>query len=212
MQKTTTELTQEYIKEHFDVKSCLKKGIINYSALARLIGKELRIEKQSSKEAILVAAVRMQKTLEKEASIEKKVKELLSKSETEIKNKIVALTLEKDADFEKIQGLQKQILQDSGCFYLIQGSNSNTVITQQNYLESISAKLKHDIIKERQNLVLINFKTPKEIEQTTGAIYYITSMFSENNVNIVEFISCWTDTILVIDSKDLSKAINFIKF
>ncbi len=44
------------------------------------------------------------------------------------------------------------------------------------------------------------------------AISYLTSLFYENGVNILEFLSCWTDTLFIIDEKDLNKAINFLKF
>ena len=56
MDKTTAELTTEYIKQHPAIKSCLKKGLLNYSSLSRLISKELNIGKKTSKEAILIAA------------------------------------------------------------------------------------------------------------------------------------------------------------
>ena len=88
MTKSTAELTVEYIQEHPHIKNCLKKGLINYSSLARLISKESKIEKKSSKEAILIAARRFQDKLKKELGNELKIKTLLSKSEIGIKNKI----------------------------------------------------------------------------------------------------------------------------
>ena len=58
--KNTTELTHEYVHEHPHIKHCLKQGLINYSSLARFIAKELDIEKKTSKEAILIAAGRLE--------------------------------------------------------------------------------------------------------------------------------------------------------
>src|SRR3989344_751511 len=102
MEKSTTELTKEYIKEHPYIKNCLKKGLINYSSLARLISKDLNIEKKSSKEAILIAAIRFQDKLKKELDNEQKIKALLSKSEVSIKNKIDVLILGKSIDLDYI--------------------------------------------------------------------------------------------------------------
>jgi len=31
-------------------------------------------------------------------------------------------------------------------------------------------------------------------------------------VNIIEFLSCWTDTIFLIEENDLPRAIGFLKF
>ena len=74
MEKTTAEITVEYIKEHSDIKSCLKKRLLNYSSLSRLIAKELDIEKKTSKEAILIAARRFREKLKKELDHEKDIK------------------------------------------------------------------------------------------------------------------------------------------
>ena len=114
MDKTTTEITHEYIKEHVDVKSCLKKGLINYSSLSRMIAKELNIEKKTSKEAILIAARRFKEKLKSEINNEKKIKTLLAESEIEIKNKITIFIFEKGLNFDQLYGIEKQIKKESG--------------------------------------------------------------------------------------------------
>ena len=211
MEKKTSELTNEFIKEHFDIKSCLKKGLINYSALARHISEDLKIEKKSSKEAILVSAIRLKKRLESERSNEKRVQSLLSKSEMEIKNKMAVAVLPKTASPESLESVQRKIRKESGRYYAIQGSANHTIITEQANLEFIKEKFGHEIEKTQENLVLINIKSPEEIETTTGVIAHISELFAENNINVVELMSCWTDTIIIIDAKDLNKAIGFLK-
>ncbi len=211
MEKTTTELTTEYIKGHPYIKSCLKKGLINYSSLARLIAKDLDIEKKTSKEAILIAARRLQEKLKKEISYEEKIRSLLAKSEIEIKNKIVVFILEKALNFDHIDELQKQIRSDYGVFYLLEGSANYTLITQEKY-SGLVGKYRLKIIKTTKNLALINFKSQKEIEQMFGVVSYLTALFAENGVNIIEFLSCWTDTLFVIAAEDVNNALGFLKF
>ena len=106
MKQTTAELTNKYINNHPHIKNCLKRGLINYSALARHIAKELGIEKQSSKEAILMAASRIHDKLKKELAREKDITTLLSKSEIEIKNKIIVFVIEKNIDYDLFQTIQ----------------------------------------------------------------------------------------------------------
>ncbi len=211
-EKTTTDLTIDYIKEHPDIKNCLKKGLINYSSLARLISKELELEKKTSKEAILIAARRFREKLKAELGQEKKIKELLSKSDVDIKNKITVFILEKGINLDVVDNIQKMIRRELGIFFMLEGSDNYTIITQEKYSSLVRNKLKLRIIKEEKDLVLINFKTPKEIEQTKGVVSYLTSLFAENDVNIVEFFSCWTDTVFVIYGNDLNKTINFLRF
>jgi len=212
MEKNTAEITNEYIDEHPYIKNCLKKGLINYSALARHIAKDLKIEKKSSKEAILIAARRKQSVLKKELNQEKEIIKLLSNSEIEIKNKIVVFIVKKSINFEVMENIQTQIRKDSGLSYVLEGSDNYTIITQEKYIPQTEKILKNIIIKENKNMVLINIKSPKEIETISGVVSYLTSLFKENGVNIYEFLSCWTDTIFIIDSKDLNKSINFLRF
>lgn len=212
MEKTTTELTVEYIKEHPNIKSCLKKGLINYSSLARLIAKELDIEKKTSKEAILIAARRFREKLRGEVGQEKKIRELLAKSEIEMKNKIVVFILEKTVNLDSIDELHKRIRKEMGIFYLLEGSDNYTVVTQERFLRLLEDKFKLKMIKRSRDLALINFKSPKEIEEMVGVIAYVTSLFAEHGVNIVELLSAWTDTLFVIESSDVNKAITFLRF
>ena len=207
MNKTTSELTIEYIKNHPHIKSCLKAGLINYSSLSRQIAKDLKIEKKTSMEAILIAARRFQDKLSEEKVYEKKIKNLLSDSEIEIKNKIVVFIINKSISSDSFQKIQK-----SGLFSVLEGSNSYTVITQEKNATLLEKKLKGFIIKSTKNLALVNIKSGQDIENIPGIVAYLTSLFAENGVNILEFLSSWTDTLFVIEKKDVNKVLEFLEF
>jgi len=212
MQKTTTELTKEYIQAHPSIKSCLKKGLINYSSLARLIAKDLKIEKKTSQEAILVAARRFKEKLKDEIPHEKKIRKLLHDSEIEIKNKINVFILERTIDFDVIQELQNIIRKENGTLFLLGGTNNYTLVTQEKYADFINKRMKSKVIEIHEDKALVKFISPIEIEYTLGVIAYLSSLFAEHEVNILEHISFWTDTLFVIDAKDVTKAMNFLNF
>ena len=209
MEKSTAELTEDYVKEHPNIKHCLKKGLINYSSLARLVAKELNIEKKSSKEAILIAARRFAQKLQKEVSHELEIKKLLSKSELDIKTKISVLICSKSGS-QDFLGVGKDIQKQGGFFSVLEGSDNYTVIVQERFVKAIEDKT--EVIKKNKDLALIIFKSPKEIYETHGVVSFLSSLFGENGVNIVEFLSSWTDTLFIIESKDLQKAISFLHF
>jgi hypothetical protein len=212
MEKTTNELTIEFIKEHPDIKNCLKKGLINYSSLSRYIAKELNIGNKTSIEAILIAARRFKDKLKNELENDKMVKKLFSDSEIEIKNKINVFIISKDSQIDYLDLLQKKIRKASGTFWLFEGTDNYTIITQDKYAAELENKLKNNIIKHHKKLSVIIFKTSKEIEELKGVVAYITSLFAENGVNIIEFFSCWNDTVFVIDSNSVSKVMDFLRF
>ena len=212
MEKPTSELTKDYIEEHPDIKSCLKKDLINYSSLARLIAKELGIEKKTSNEAILIAARRFQEKLKLEKDYEKQIKNLLADSEIEIKNKIAIFILEKDLNFNELDNIEKTIKKNSGTFYLLEGSGHYTLIIQEKYSELIISKFVRNVLNKHENLTLINLMSPKDIEYIKGVVSYLSSLFTENGVNIIEMFSFWTDTLFIIETKDVDKTMKFLKF
>jgi len=150
MKKSTSELTFEYIQEHPYIKNCLKKGLINYSSLSRLIAKELNLEKKTSKEAILIAARRAHEKLKKESINEKKIKSLLKKSEVSIKNKISVLILNKSYDLDYLIEYQKKVKKESGMMNILEGTDNYTVVTQDKYANKLYEKFQGQIRGEKE--------------------------------------------------------------
>jgi len=209
---TTTEITKKYISEHPSIKDCLKEGIINYSKLSRKIAKELDIEKKTSMEAILIAIRRYEQKIKKEKIREQKIIQILKQSELEIKNKIIVAIIQKSITPESLINLEKRIKKQGDMIYTIEGTKTYTVITSEKYLENIQNQFTKKLIKISKDQAMIIMKNPKDIEETTGFTAYLYSRFGEYGVNILETMSCWTDTIFVISEDDIATVMKFMKF
>ena len=209
---TTTELTEKYLSEHPSIKDCLKHGIVNYSKLSRKIAKEINIEKKASLEAILIACRRYEMKL-KDANIrEKKILGILKRSELEIKNKIVVVIIGKNIYMEKLLEMEKKTRKTADPFYAIEGTKVFTIILSEKYLDDFKKLFGRNIIKSSKNLTMITIKSTTDMENTPGVIAYITSLFSEHGINIVETMSCWTDTIFIVTEQDMPAVMQFFKF
>jgi len=209
---TTAELTEKYIANHPSIKDCLKQGLINYSRLSRKIAKELNIEKKTSIEAILIAARRYEEKIKKEKIREEKIIQILKNSELEIKNKIVVVILKKNITPEELINLERNIKKQDDLVYVIEGTKTYTIITSEKYLKNIKNKFSRKIIKISREQAMIIMKNPEGVEETTGFTAYLYSRFGDHGVNILETMSCWTDTIFVISENDISIALKFLKF
>lgn len=209
---STTELTERYINEHINIKDCLKKGVINYSKLSRKIAKDLGLEKKTSMEAILIACRRYALKLSKEKDSEEKVLQILKKSELEIKNKILAAIIDKKIYMENLISIEKKIRGKADTFYAIEGTSVFTIIVSEKYLEELNTLFKHNVVKVSKNLAMITIKSGEDLESTPNVIAYLYSLFGAHKINIVETMSCWTDTIFVIAEKDISKTMEFLRF
>ncbi|MFO8016563.1 MAG: hypothetical protein R6U32_05650 [Candidatus Woesearchaeota archaeon] len=209
---TTTSLTEKYINEHPSIKDCLKKGLLNYSSLARMIAEDLGITKKTSNEAILIAARRFAEKLKGKESGESKIRDLLSKSELEIKNKIAAIIIEKEIYPDNLIELEKSIKKDKGIFYAIEGSGAITIIASGKHIDEIKRPFRNNALRINKNLAMVVLKSSKELEDIPGVAAHLYSLFWDHGVNIVETMSCWTDVIFIIDEKDIAKVMEFLDF
>ena len=82
----------------------------------------------------------------------------------------------------------------------------------EKYLEDLNKLFERDIIKISKNLAMITIKSPEGLEGTPGVVSYLYSIFGEHGVNIVETMSCWTDTIFVVEENDIPAVMKFLKF
>ncbi|MBI1935954.1 hypothetical protein HYS31_05925 [Candidatus Woesearchaeota archaeon] len=207
-----TKLAEEYVLEHPSIKDCLKSGLVNYSSLSRQIASDLGLSPKKSFDAILIACRRLRRKLKKEDAFEKRIIKILKESKIEIKNKVIAVVLEKDIFFGSLLDLEKEIRKKNEVFRIIEGVSAITIISTEEFLDMIKKYFKNKIILENKNLAEITIRSPKEMETTPGAYAYMCSLFGENNINIVETLSCWTDTIFLVDEKDAGKVIGLMRF
>lgn len=207
-----TKLTEQYIEGHPSIKDCVKKGLINYSALTRKIIEEKNLDLEKNFDAILIACRRYFSKLGKENILEDKILALLKQSKVDVKNKIIAVILEKGIHIDLLIDLEKEIKKKSDVFHLIEGSTSITIITEEEYSDKIKKLFKTKVIKENKNLVEIVVKSSKELENLPGVMGYLYSLFGENGINIMETMSTWTDTLFVIEEKDIAKVMSLLRF
>jgi hypothetical protein len=162
----------------------LEKGIVNLSELSRQIQKELKTNDTS---AIKAALRRYSEELQKhKQKREEKVLQLLKRSSIAVYDRKAVMITGKEIS-SKI-GMEVDLL---GKFvYLLDRSDLP---------ERISTLVKHD------NCTMIVVHSPEELEVTPGVVAFLATLLAEQNVNIIEFISCWTETIMVVEKKDSLK-------
>ncbi|MFH1450432.1 MAG: ACT domain-containing protein [archaeon] len=175
----------------------LEKEVVNYSALAQKIKADVeeKLGRKVSMEAIAVSAKRYAENLVKEASVqEAQLLKLLSKSQVNMKNNIVDITFKK-GDLGGIKEF-KPIMVSSG-------SSAETLVINNEDLGKVNVV---NAIEIRKNLVEISIISPKNVESVPGFVDYVTGLLSANGINIVEFLSCYTDTIFILEKDDALKA------
>lgn len=181
---TIAQDVRNYLKNKPYILEALEKGIVNLSELSRHIQKELKTDNlTATKAALRRFSGELQKRKHKR---EEKVLQLLKRSTiTVYDGKSVAITNKPIETKEKIK-----VDLESKFVYLLERNN----------LSEISGTL-----KIHENCAMIVIRSPEELEATPGVVAFLASLLAEQNVNIVEFISCWTDTVIVVEREDRFK-------
>ena len=206
-----TKDVENYIMQNASIKDCMKNDLINFSSLSRKIIKELGLKKRDF-DAVLIACRRLQRKLRSEISSEKRIAEILKNSKLDIRTGIVVFIIEKDVYFDYLLDIEKEIKKKMEVFHIIEGVNTLTIITSREFSDRIWKLFRNKIIKENKELAELIIRAPTKIEKTPGVLSYLYSLFGEHNINIYETMSTWTDTLFIIDEKDLERAVKALRF
>ncbi len=181
---TIAQEVRTYLRNKPYLLEALEKGIVNLSELSRQIQTEL---KMSNTTATKAALRRFTEELQRhKQKREEKVLELLKRSSIAVYDRKSVIITAKEMAFK--DGL-KVDLPDRYVYLL----------DRADLPERISTLVKHD------NCTMLVVNSPEELEATVGVVSFLTTLLAEASVNIVEFISCWTQTIIVVEKKDSLK-------
>jgi predicted regulator of amino acid metabolism with ACT domain len=205
---SAAELTRNYIDRHPSVRDCISKDLINYSSLSRLIMKELGIKNE---EAVLAASRRYAMKLAKTDN-EGAILRLFEDSRLELKTRISIVVAQNEWQvLRNIEDVVRKILAEKSTMQVMQSANGITVIAEDKYLPKVvSAIGQEHVISVKENLGEITVKSPPTIEETPGAFAYILGMLSEQGINLLEAVSCYTDTIFIVSREDMMRAFDIL--
>jgi len=205
---TIAEMTRKYIDRHPSIRDCISKDLVNFSSLARLIMKDTGVKHE---EAVLAASRRYAAKLSK-TDFEGAIMNVFQESRLELKTRISIVVAKNEwVVLRNLEEIVKRILTEKSTMQVMQSTNGITVVSEDKHLPSISKAIGQDyIISIRQNLAEITVRSPARIEDTPGAFAYLTSMLSEQGINLLEAISCYTDTIYLVTREDMMRAFDIL--
>jgi len=178
---TIAQGVRDYLKNKPYVLEALEKGIVNLSELSRQIRDEL-----GTKDIVAIKAAlrRFSEELQKhKQKREEKVLELLKKSGVSVFDRKSVVIATRELEIEN--GMKVNLL--NKIVYLLDKNN-------------LPRKL--GALKIHDNCTMIVIHSPEELETTPGVVAFLTTLLAEQKINIIEFISCWTETIIVVEKKD----------
>jgi len=189
------KIVEEYINSRSVVRQCIKEGLIDFSNLSKNIAKEKSLDEKD----VLVAVSQLYSIKPKKEN--ERIRAILKESKIETKSKIATLIAKNDwRILLKVEHMLDRMLQ------AITALSSITLVMDEAWLEETKGLLGNAVIDSERGLSEIMIRSPREIESTPGVVSFFYSALASKGINIVETLSCYTDTIFLVKDEDLFPA------
>jgi hypothetical protein len=201
---STASIVREYIDTHPSIKDGMRMGIINLSALARKIMDEKGIK---SEEAALMACRRYELD-PKTKTNEEAILRVLRRSKLEIRTKVVTMTARSSWHmYGKLEKTMSAMRGRDHNVHVIQGTAGVTIIMDGAVAKEVRDIVGEDeVLKEAKDLVELIVTSPEVVEDVQGVVAFLSSSLSSRGINFLEVISCYKDTMFVIEQSDMMSA------
>lgn len=183
---TTANLVRLYLKRRPQMLSIVNNSLCNYSALARRLQHEIFPSRKDEFTAIKAALLRMarEETPGTGKDWEKGVERILKASSIEIRTH-VAVSSSKGSTGIPVIAMSNS---KSGVMSVVDASYAK--------------QLRKKGIKVIGDLTLVILCSPQELQDTPGCVSAILDAIAAEGINVLEFISCHTDTLMVVKNAD----------
>jgi hypothetical protein len=202
--ESIAEKTRSYIDAHPSIKDCISKDLINYSSLARMIIRDMGLKNE---EAVMIACRRYAVRLGKQDH-ESQILRVLGESRLEMKTRICIVTAKNDwSVLNRLETMFKRLLDEKSTMQVIQSTHAITIIADEKLRDDVIGSVgQGNVVKTREDLVEMAVKSPEGIVDTSGVFAYIASNLADAGINVVESVSCFTDTIFIVDEEYMIQA------
>ncbi|MHA1733773.1 MAG: DUF7523 family protein [Promethearchaeota archaeon] len=199
---SVAEATRQVVDSRPSVLDALREEIVNFTALAEMLypavlslTKKERVNLDSIKMALMRYCDQLK---ERGAILETSIMEILANSVLELKNDLVVVTVKQDAVFSR-QDLFK-FVKKFRFFQLIQGTKTFTLLVDQNHRNDLYAFFTvNNILDAHDDQSAIILTSSPDIVQTPGIVAYLSHILAEGGINITQIMSCYTDTIFIVE-------------
>ena len=184
MEQNTIPISKQvkaYIERKPYILEAIEQDIVNYSALAREICKDLKLRK---KDAVKAALIRSGENYRKtKRKTQQKAIEILREANFSVKNKIAAI--HHSTFINDIKAVAYSKTPSGYMFFLDENVAKKSTFKKIDY-----------------GFAILHIKSSKEIEQTPGAIAYILSSLASEGINVSHVMGCREDTFVVVKEHD----------
>jgi len=183
---TTANIIRLYLKRRPQLLSMVNNGLCNYSALARKLQREIFPGRKCEFAAIKAALLRMARDT-REVDWEQGVEKILHASTVEVRSDVCVVSSK--------GGIGVPVIATSN-------SKSGVMsVVDASYAKQLGKRG----MKVIGDLTLIILCSPRDLQDTPGCVSVMLNAIAAEGINVLEFISCHTDTLMVVRNADAAR-------
>ncbi|MGA1975562.1 MAG: hypothetical protein ABSG92_07995 [Conexivisphaerales archaeon] len=196
---------REQVNSDSLMQEALARGIVNMSAAARLLKPAVvsSLGRSVSEEAIVTSLKRIKGAYNRGALGYLRV---LAKSSVEVRTDLALVSVELDPEVSaKIRDVA---FKNYDAFVQISSSpNAYSLVFERSLFGYLKGRFEEEQVMEaKTELAALIIHSPEEIMETPGCIAAIYNRVGRGGINVVDTVSNYTDTILVVKMDDVVKA------
>lgn len=211
---TASELVEGIVRKSPYLEEALSLGIINLSALARLIKPEIEKElmKNVQEGAIIMGLKRLsckiKKTHQKQRSLFHAPPDLM------VRSNLLEITI---SNSESLLLKQKKLLdqiklRQNYFITFTQGVYETTVIVSSNLEEKILEIFEGEkVISKFKNLSSITIQLPEGAALVPGIYSFLLRALAWEGINLIEVVSTFNEFTIIVQNKNVNRAFSILK-
>ena len=205
--KSISFAVREIINNDASFQDSLQYAYCNISALARIIKPQIDqiLAKNINVESIVTALKRSRKVYNFQ---EHSIASILANSSINVKTDVAKVSANKSK--KTIEKVAKALTQNVDNFVSVSESIlSITLVFDDILIYDVKRMFtSYDILEIEDDLAAIIVHSPEEIIKTPGCAITLYNQLARRHINIEDTVSCYTDTIVLVEMADVAKAFN----
>jgi len=208
-----TKIVEKLLDEWPFLHDLFRIDAANYSGIARTIANEVEKEVGNPvKLNTIIAAIQRYAQRIKGKPVSTQIFDLIAKFRLTLKNDMISVTMKRvEKSYNLILESYRKINWESGERILIfQSEGEISCLLDKVNADYLLSNGKSDLENVEENLSILVVKTPPEMVEVPGVLYYLTGLISRAGITLIDFVTTYREIIFVVHNKDASKTFEII--
>ena len=205
---SVTRAVRDEVGSDLSIQDAMARDYLNLSALARMLVPKVaaRTGKKVKEVSEVGIATALKRIMGAYSATSPKVSRVIARSAVSVRTHVSSLSVEKTR--RTVQTVSTLLSTYPNDFIQVSESLSSiTLIFDQRLHSKVRRSLAGaEVLEEGEEGAAITVHSPEEIATTPGCISAFYNQLSRRKVNVEDTVSCYTDTIMVVDMGDASRA------